>query len=305
MGLGGGPVRFFCDLWQRGIFESIDSVCESGSQELNMTAKEFHGIVQAHGLSDYDRQDFALLDKFPGTPRESARKLYQLLGAQNYTCLDLNKEHGAIGHDLNTPFDDRSKWEQFDLVTDFGCNEHCFNVMEAYRTLHRLLKPGGYMVICQPRYAETNGYYLMDESFYEGLAAANGYKIVQAQYVTTELNRAREEREQFLIPLSRDLLRIIDLNAVKISIIYCLQKVSSEDFVIPYQDKFLSERQGNAGYIQYFERRPPVRSYLPIESAEGVVNWALQTHREYIIREILTKHPEELKAAIDRIGQQA
>ena len=296
MGIGSGSLRFICELSSRGIFSDVQSVCEAGSQELHLAYKRFNEIVQSHGILDYSRDAFSDLIHWPTEPWLSSRALYSILGIKNYTCIDLNGAHGSIVHDLNCPFEDRSRWELFDLVTDFGNNEHCFNVMEAYRTLHRILKPGGYMIIGQARYAETNGYYLMDESFYEGLAAANGYKIVQICYIVSPVG----QEEQLLLPFNRNIMEVVDLNKNQIMITTCFQKTKSADFVIPYQGNFLSERTGNAGYIASAEREPIVRSYLPIEDADKVVDWAIQTQPHKLIEQLVKLFPEEIKSVLSK-----
>ena len=33
--------------------------------------------------------------------------------------------------------------DKYDLVTDFGNNEHAFNIAEAYKTTHKLCKKDG------------------------------------------------------------------------------------------------------------------------------------------------------------------
>ena len=89
----------------------------------------------------------------------------------------MNKEHGSISLDFNLPLEDTSLYSQFDLVTDHGACEHAFNIAETYRTMHRLCKPKGLIVIAQSLWG-GNGYFLYDESFFDGIAAANNYKII-------------------------------------------------------------------------------------------------------------------------------
>ena len=61
----------------------------------------------------------------------------------------MNKQHGSIPQDFNLPLEDTSLYSQFDLVTDHGACEHAFNIAETYRTMHRLCKPKGLIVIAQ------------------------------------------------------------------------------------------------------------------------------------------------------------
>ena len=71
------------------------------------------------GVSGYRREDF-LPWHYPGRPRWSAKRFYDLLGVEDYACIDLHQEHGAIAHDLNYPLEDASLWGKADLVTDYG-----------------------------------------------------------------------------------------------------------------------------------------------------------------------------------------
>ena len=82
-----------------------------------------------------------------------------------------NKNH------LNKPFEDKSKFNKFDIVTDYGSCEHVFNIAECYKTIHNLTKPGGYIIIYQ-QCLKGNGYFKFDDSFFEGIAASNKYKII-------------------------------------------------------------------------------------------------------------------------------
>ena len=80
-----------------------------------------------------------------------------------------------------------------------------FNIAEAFRTMHRLCKPGGIIVIMQAVYG-GNGYYNFDLSFFEGMAAANNYRILFSLYTVFTL--ASKGGKQFHIPMSRDLINV-------------------------------------------------------------------------------------------------
>ena len=138
-------------------------------------------------------------------PRCSARNFYELLGTKHYQSIDANQDFGAIPHDLNLPFTDETLYNQFDLLTDHGTNEHVFNIAEAFRTMHRLCKPGGIIVIMQAVYG-GNGYYNFDLSFFEGMAADNNYRILFSLYTVFTL--ASKGGKQFHIPMSRDLINV-------------------------------------------------------------------------------------------------
>ena len=275
MGLGTAAVKLMLEIHQRGLFKDVQSVADIGSQELHLTLQEFEELVEVSGIQNYQSERFANLKYWPAqSPRCPARLLYELLGASRYNCLDLNGEIGSIPHDMNLPFDNKLHYEKYDLVSDHGCNEHIFNVAEAYRTMHRLCKLGGILVNMQSVW-RGNGYYRFDASFFEGIAAANNYRILYSSYVVAPKPSvtASANYPQFHIPLSESLLELIDWSKTDaISICYVFQKLSEADFKFAYQGDFLSQVESNHGYKLQYLSEPPSRSYVPLrEQALDVI----------------------------------
>ena len=262
LGIGSDSVKLYLELWQRGFFKTIKSVMDMGSQELMIAEDLLKRMTENAGLSNYSKEKFKNLKNFPGYPRCSTKPFYEMLGVEKYSCIDLSKAHGAIPHDLNYPLEDLTLYGKFDLVTDFGNNEHPFNIGEAYRTMHRLCKPNGYLVIQQQLFG-GNGYYNFDQSFFEGIAVANNYKVFFSSYLIDPcINKKSRYADRYHIPASRELLNVIDLCKVKfISICYVLQKVVDADFKYPYQGEFDKYLSKNSGYKLQFLNNPPGRSY--------------------------------------------
>jgi SAM-dependent methyltransferase len=271
MGLGLAAIQNTLELWQQGLFQRINSVAEIGSQEIHTAAADFQTLVEQACVPNFKDFDFPGLENWPGKPRCSARYFYRMLGATEYDCIDLNEEHGAIRHDLNYPLEEVSLYGKYDLVTDHGSCEHVFNIAEAYRTIHRLCKVGGLIVISQSLWG-GNGYFLYDRPFFEGIAAANGYRIIYDAYVLCLLSNTLENSgQQFHIPLARDLLKVIDLSKVdEIGVYAVLQKQEDTEFQFPYQGEYLAQRQQHAGFKRLFYRDPAGYSYVPEYSERGV-----------------------------------
>lgn len=287
MGLGPGAVKLYLELWQRGLFENIDSVVDVGSQELHLEQSEFERLLREAGIPGIDPSDFPDIEKWPAQPRCSAKPFYNLLGVNQYSCIDMNAELGAIPLDLNEPLEDKSLYGKFDLVTDHGCNEHAFNVAEAYRTMHRLCRNQGLMICCQGVW-NTNGYYLFDLSFFEGLAAANNYKILFSSYIVDLESTESESNHQFHVPLSRHLLDAFDNSKLAtLGICYVLQKQNDEEFQLPYQGPYLSQRQGHSGFELQFLPNPPSRTYVPM--SEEVQSVRTRDLVRLVIKRILGK----------------
>ncbi len=267
MGLGIAAVQLNLELWERGIFKNVKSVFEMGSQELHLKKADFENLLKESCLNKDGKKEFPDLENWPNTPRCSAKALYELLGAEKYDSFDLNGEHGALTHDLNLPFENKSFFEKYDLVTDHGCNEHVFNVSETYKTMHKLCKPGGIITIAQGVW-QGNGYYQFDLSFFEGLAAANNYRILFSSYVILCGKTKAGSSMEYHVPLSRELLKVIDWAKVdNISICYVFQKKDNRDFQYPYQGEYMSEMLNNHGYKLQFLSSPPSRSYVPLRES--------------------------------------
>lgn len=260
MGMGIGSLKAALELKGLGIFDEIQDVLDMGSQELHLGYDEFCYLCKNARLKP-DNDEFENLRNFPGYPRCSTGHFWKMLGAKSAVCGDINRDHDSIYIDLNQPLADRSLEGRFDLVTDFGNNEHAFNVGEAYRTMHRLCKKGGLIWIDQVVYG-GNGFYCFDQSFFEGLAAANRYTIVYSAYVVTCGGGAIAN--QFHVPCNKDLLKCFDYSKIdQLGINYLFRKSEDNEFSPYYQgnanrveERFIVQFIGN-GY-------PPEKYYVPV-----------------------------------------
>ena len=263
MGLGIAAVQNTLELSKLGLLEGINKIVEMGSQELHLTALDLEEMIKMAGLNNFQKNKFPDIDNWPNSPRCSAKSFYQFLGIKEYVSIDMNKEHGSISLDFNLPLEDTSLYSQFDLVTDHGACEHAFNIAETYRTMHRLCKPNGLIVIAQSLWG-GNGYFLYDESFFDGIAAANNYKIIFNSYViATGSKTPNGSDNQFHIPLNRDLLKTIDLSKANIGVYVVLQKQDKSDFKFPYQGQYLAKKQGHFGFNRIYHQNPLSSSFLP------------------------------------------
>ena len=263
MGLGIAAVQNTLELSKLGLLEGTNKIAEMGSQELHLAALDLEEMIKMSGLKNFQKNEFPNIDNWPNFPRCSAKYFYQFLGIKEYVSIDMNKQHGSIPQDFNLPLEDTSLYSQFDLVTDHGACEHAFNIAETYRTMHRLCKPNGLIVIAQSLWG-GNGYFLYDESFFDGIAAANNYKIIFNSYViTTESKTPNGSDNQFHIPLNRDLLKTIDLSKTSIGVYVVLQKQDKSDFKFPYQGQYLAKKQGHFGFNRIYHQNPLSSSFLP------------------------------------------
>ena len=193
---------------------------------------------------------------------------------------DTNDKSEHLIHDLNNPFDKKEFFEKYDLVTDIGNNEHPFNIAEAYRTMHKLCKKNGHMIIHQA-YLRGNGFYQFDLSTIDSVAAVNNYSVVHSCFVIFQNDKS------FTLPLNEDYLKLINLNEISfIYLFYILKKNNSDDFKFPYQGT------GKTPVTQEFysldtsyKNRLPENTYIPheIESIET------RTLIKQLIRRLINK----------------
>lgn len=265
MGLGPAAVQLTLEMWTRGQFKSVRSVVEIGSQEIHVRHDEFERMLADFAVPGYRPTDFPNIANYPGQPRCSAAALYRLLGAPQYSCVDINGEFGAIKHDLNKPFEDAVHLGKYDLVTDYGSTEHAFDIAESYRTMHRLCKAGGTIIALQQIFG-GNGFYNFDPSFFESLAAANGYEVRYASYVVVTTSGG-----QFHVPRAQPVFDTLDLSKVStVGVAYVFHKKTGAEFRVPYQGDYLAAAQGNYGYRLQRSVEPPGRSYVPVFGLESL-----------------------------------
>jgi SAM-dependent methyltransferase len=262
MGVSAGAVGLLLELRARRLLDDVGSVMEIGAQELHLSADRLREMLAAAGLP-YDAERFAGIENWPGRPRARARRLYELLGAREYASIDLNGEEGAIPHDLNLPFDDAAHVGRYDLVTDHGSCEHVFDVAQAYRTVHRLARPNGLILIMQ-QVTGTNGYFNFDVSFFEDMARSNGYEILHSSFVVTP---SGEVDSQFHVPISAPVFDVLDPRRVTtLGAAYVFRKRGDDDFRLGYEGGYAAPAYGYRGFALAFGSEPPSRRYVPVEA---------------------------------------
>jgi len=264
MGIDIKTIQHLLELKNLGYFKNSSSVCEIGSQELHIKKNDLKELFEYASLPVNLIDKYPNMDIWPGQPRCSSKHLYKTLGFDKYQSIDINSEHGAIKHDLNIPFEDKSKFNKFDLVTDFGSCEHVFNVAECYKTIHKLTKPGGYIIINQ-EVVKGNGYFAFDKGILHGMAAANNYKIICTYYVITPGTKTKDgSLHTYLIPMAESLFNSIDFAKIRSVGVYALfQKQDDSDYKFPYQGSLMNEKYNHAGFNRIYFKDPLSYAYIP------------------------------------------
>ena len=277
MGLGMAAIQNTLELYNLGYLKDSKSVMEIGSQELHLKKEDLKIFFDIAGLKSNLVDEIPNIDNWPLGPRSSSKELYKSLGINEYQSIDINGDLGAIVHDLNKPFEDKSKFNKFDIVTDFGSCEHVFNIAECYKTMHNLTKPGGYIIIYQ-QCLKGNGYFKLDDSFFEGIAASNNYKIIFNTFVVDPGVKTKNgSNYQFHIPRNKILYNVLDFSKLmapidkryenspgEIAIHGVLQKTNNDEFKIPYQGELMKEVYNiSGGFNRVYFKEPMSYTYLP------------------------------------------
>jgi len=267
MGLAIAAVQNTLELYNLGYLKNSKSVFEIGSQELHLKKEDLKQLFVNAGLKSDLVDEYPNINNWPERPRCSAKYFYESLGIKEYQCMDINGDYGAIAHDLNKPFEDKSKFNKFDIVTDHGCSEHIFNIAECYKTMHNLTKPGGYIIVAQHILnRENHSYFLFDESFIEGIAAANRYKVIYNSYVLNVNAKTQNGSGcEFHIPRNKTLFNALDFTkSPHLSIYGVLQKTKEDEFKIPYQGKLMKKVYNiSGGFNRVYSPDPMGYTFIP------------------------------------------
>jgi len=266
MGLGIKVIHLALELHKKDYFKNSRSVIDMGDQDLHIDFGSIRNEIDFLKKEELEKK-FNRAKYFPERPRVSSSTLWNILGFEKCDRLDIEKLPRSnedicdnfLKIDLNYPIEDQTEFEKYDLVTDLGNNEHPFNTVESYKTMHKLCEKDGYMLIHQNIFG-GNGFYNFDISFFESMAAVNNYTILYSCYTFDVKDK------YFSLPIDEDLIKCINLNTTKdIGIFYLFKKNNNENFVLPYQGSGSSIKRKEifSNNISKFNSMPS-RTYLPM-----------------------------------------
>ena len=222
-----GYINLALELKRRGVLKNTSNVYDMGSKELRISYNDLKNKFNEYKIK-FNSKDFEELRRFPKGKRISTKFFWKNIGIKNYYCSDINYEQNSKFLDLNYPIKKITK--QYDLINDFGNNEHAFNIAQAYENMFNLCKVDGHMWISQSLYG-GNGFYNFDPSFFEGMAAANNLGVIYSAFVVNI-----EPYKQFFMPCDKEMLKGINLNKViNIDVTYILKKRQNKKFKYFYQ----------------------------------------------------------------------
>lgn len=221
MGINLEYITLLSILSLKGQLPESGSVLELGAQDISAKASQ----AKAH------------LSRLDGSKRvtqiESAAELYARFGLGQYECIDANGRNSSMVYDLNQNLGDKYGFlETYDIVTNLGTLEHCFNIANGFMNMHAACKNGGIMIHAMPTQSNVNhGFYNIQPRLLANIAAANKYEILYF-YFTVDY-----QPELYLYNL--DNYRLFDDRDL---MVYCVFRKRSDDvFRVPFDDIFSTE----------------------------------------------------------------
>lgn len=269
-----GLMSLALEMRLNGCFKNINSVFDLGFQTLHINYDKLENLLK-YSSYKFDKKKYEILKKFPKGKRLSTKLYWESIGVENYFSSDINKK-SKYYIDLNLPLNNNFINKKYDLVTDFGNNEHVFNISEAYNSMLKLCNKNGYLWIYQS-VTNGNGYFNFDISFFEGFAAANKLGIIYSAYVihTGDYN-------QFLVPCDRELLNSFDQSKIEsIYITYIMKKRSDDNLKYYYQ--YSADDLKKIYTTHYISSNfPSERYYIPSKSIKDLKKLAKKGDSESI-----------------------
>lgn len=238
MGISKEMVEFNLKLFKQGIFKGFNSVMELGAQDLQFDPSIMYKILkQELGGDQANNSEIEILIQkdLKLNEKVDAAWLYRQLGFAQYHCIDANGQHNAYILDLNFPVPEDHKG-QYDLITNYGTAEHVFNVYQFFKNVHDLSHESSIMIHTLPFQKYVNhGFYNFQPCFYDDLAYANNYEIIERYIDFHDINNNLSEAT--IVPYSKEILLEKQLlsNSLDLALIIVMKRTSEKEFVMPYQ----------------------------------------------------------------------
>lgn len=246
MGYGRESLNLTLSLWQDGLFRNFESVVELGSQDLKLPPEELNLVFnKVLGKSPLTGQNY--------TPGD----FYKGLGFKRYNCIDADGQHNALIFDLNKDIASEYDFHQtFDLVTNHGTSEHCFDQANVFRNIHNLCAAGGIMIHGLPFQGYLNhGFYNYQPAFYRALALANNYKLIG---LYLNIDTFAGDISTYSDTLMKHLM--LPPNSMML-LLAVFQKTDPKEFRLPFDGKYISSSM--LGDTEYAFTKTPSSVFLP------------------------------------------
>ena len=283
-------------LKSKNFFKGINSVMDMGDQDFKIPLNDYIRHTKIYNVQK-NEIIAKYLNKTTHDPILSSSMLWKTMGIDNTARIDLifkkrfleDNFSNLIKFDLNHKYTDEKNLLNYDLVTDFGNNEHPFDIKQTFETMHNLCKKNGYIWSMQSLF-NGNGFYNFNSCFYEHLAAFNNYSIVHAYLIF-----GFENTENYIsTPVNIDYIKYLDLkNANQYTINYIFKKNNEEEFKIPYQGMGFNGNRNVLFNIDYKGQEIPLeQTYVPLSTHSFSI--------KDLLKEILSRFPNKIRKIFTR-----
>lgn len=268
MGLGSQALNLTLSLYTDGWFENFKNVIELGSQDIHADINEVACVVSAL-TKDKNIRSSSIQD-----PRD----FYKALGFETYDCIDTDGRHNALVFDLNESLFEKGFDRKYDLVTNHGTTEHCFDQFHAFENIHNLCAKGGIMIHGLPFEGYLNhGFYNYQPNFFRNIASANNYNVIGI-YINIDSSSGD------ITSYSDDLMKFLTITPVStVGLFAVLQKTNDEEFRTPFDGHYTGPRKYE------FQKTP--KHFMPLD-IETTMNQFVRTKTlvKIIVRRIGSKY---------------
>lgn len=256
-----------------GLVKEGATALELGSQTYSIDQKTIQlleGRLMQHGLSTFADALRAFKEVTPAQrPRDPAphmRSFFSALGFSTYESIDIGDYGDNHVMDLNEDISQKYSFKnEYDLVTNIGVSEHLINQLVFFKNAHNATKVGGFSLHILPAQGfQNHGFFNYQPRFFQDLAAANGYKII-------ELFLA--ERDRKILDLQKPstfgtsfyfATHVLTKNPQSnILVVALLQKIRNEAFVTPLQGKYVGDITVDVEHNRYIQSKPSDSSTVP------------------------------------------
>lgn len=217
MSINSLTLEWFLRLGRNGLFHGAE-LLELGPQDLIASRGAIEGSLGDSFTPDNLDLRSSLLgglsdpgcrggkEQFSNSSNDKTRALYQVLGVKEYLSLDAFDRRADYVQDLNYEFD---LGRRFDIITDFGTSEHCFNIQNVFRMIDRHLKDDGVALFVLPAFGNIDhGFWNVHPNVYKNFALANEYIIEDFIYIDDVATRVAAFEKSFNRPFDFDSLPI-------------------------------------------------------------------------------------------------
>tara|TARA_B100000965_G_scaffold308006_1_gene267018 strand:+ start:1540 stop:2430 length:891 start_codon:yes stop_codon:yes gene_type:complete len=233
MGYSVETMSLFQFMHHLDLFSGIKSVVDLGSQELHFSEQD----TTSHPYREIIRRTLKLMggpevndtDLAHLANRASVGEFFKLTGV-DYTPLDADAWYGEP-FDFNLDTVREKDKGAYCLTMNAGTTEHLMDQNNAFRIVHELTRPGGYIVHALPFLGSINhGFFNYNPNFFWDLARFNSYEMLGI-WVSPSAGAC-------LIPWNDEVGRHLKVPTERgsgISIWCLLRKEHDLDYCVPFQ----------------------------------------------------------------------